>query len=133
MSYRSLLLTRIFSMGFAGLICAIYALLVLLQGRPDPMPTWIPGIAGVVAAAAIWASVGASNKKTVGATFDEGFKAEEAMAQRIGFWVAIWLYPAFAVPLMLEWISWPSAFAAMGTLTAATYLLASVFLDLRGR
>lgn len=133
MSSYTLILTRSISMGFAGGICGLYAVLVLLQGRPDPMPGWIPGLAGIAAAVAIWISVGASNKKAVGATFDEGYRADDALAQRLGFWVAVWLYPVFAIPLFLEWITWPSAFAAMGTLTAASYLLGSVWLDLRWR
>lgn len=133
MTATTLLYTRSLAMGLAGLICAVYGLMVLLQGRPDPMPGWIPGVAGIAAALAIFVTASSSAKGVLQATFDEGYQADAVLAQRIGFWVAIWLYPVFAMPLYLGWISWPSAFAAMGTLTAATYLLGTVILDLRGR
>lgn len=133
MTSHSLSLTRSLSMGITGLVCGVYGILVLVIGRPDPLPFWVPGLVGIVAAIVIWMSAGASAEKAVNASFDEGYRADATMAQRAGFWVAIWLYPVFAVPLYLEWITYPSAFAAMGTLTAATYLLGSVLLDLRGR
>ncbi len=133
MTTQALTMTRSVSMALAGVVCAAYAVLVLISGQPDPMPFWIPGGAGFLAMLVIWFVASTSGRKAVEAGFDEGYIADAVLAQRIGFWVAIWLYPVFAVPLSLGWIGWPSAFAAMGTLTAATYLLGSVILDLRGR
>ena len=34
-----------------GLTCLAYAVLALLQMRPDPFPFWIPGILGLISAA----------------------------------------------------------------------------------
>ncbi len=133
MTSHALFLTRSLSMALAGVICALYAILVVVQGRPDPLPFWIPSVVGVAAALAIWASVGASRPKVVNAAFDEGYRADSVLAERMGFWVAIALHPIFGAQLYMDWISWPSAFAAMGTLTAATYLLGSAILDFRGR
>ena len=50
----------------AGLTCLAYAVLALLQVRPDPFPFWIPGILGIISAALIFAlaAVGRKNAKT---------------------------------------------------------------------
>jgi len=45
--------------------------------------------------------------------------------------MAIALYPAFAVLIYIFGLHWNAAFAAMGTLTAAAYLLLSLFYERR--
>ncbi|MEP5730669.1 MAG: hypothetical protein ABJL67_15010 [Sulfitobacter sp.] len=133
MTSQSLDHIRMVSLALTGCVCLTYAVLVLATGQPDPMPVWIPGVAGLLALVTIWTSVAVSDTKSIEASFDEGFRADDGKAQKLGFWVAVWLYPVFGVPLYLEWITGFSAIAAMGTLTAAAYLLGTVVFDLRGR
>ncbi len=120
-------------MGGAGALCLLYAVLALSTGRPDPLPIWITGAGGVLAAGVIWISVMRAGNATAAQSFDEGFHAEILRAQRNGFWVAIWLYPVFGLLLWQNWVSWPVAFATMGCLTAASYLLSVLWYDWQGR
>ena len=46
-----------------GLTCLAYAVLALLQMRPDPFPFWIPGILGLISAALIFALATAAERK----------------------------------------------------------------------
>ena len=121
------------TMGGAGLICALYAGLALLTGHPDPLPIWITGAAGLFAGAVIWIAALTAGRDVAEQSFDEGYRADARTAQRIGFWVAVWLYPLFGILLWAGWVTWPVAFASMGCLTAASYLLSATWLDMRGR
>ena len=124
---------RAIALGLTGMICLAYAVLSLLYMRPDPMPFWIPGLAGVAAWLAImFGTIGAGTKNTERA-FDEGYRSDNHRAERAAYWVALLLYPIFAVPLIQGWVSFDVAFAAMGTLTGAAYLLPVAWLDYRGR
>ncbi len=133
MSTQRVTFIRTASMGTTGAFCAVYALLALATGQPDPLPFWLPAGIGLLAAALIWVTALVAGPKAADQAFDEGYRADAGQAQRIGFWVAIGLYPVFGVLLWQEWVTWPVAFAAMGTLTAAAYLLSLIWLDLKGR
>lgn len=119
-------------MGFAGVVCLIYGVLALVTGQPDPMHPAIPGMAGLAAAVAIFLAFGRASAGTRKQATDEVFQMEMNAAVTVGFWVAILLYPMFAPFLMGGLITFEVAFAAMGTLTAAAYLLTFAFQTLRG-
>ena len=51
----------------------------------------------------------------------------------MAYWVALLLYPIFGLLLSFGWVAPGVAFAAMGTLTGAAFLLLFVWFDLRGR
>ena len=132
MSGEGLVKIRGWLMGFAGVVCLAYGVLAILTGRPDPMPQFIPGAAGVAAAVAIYLAfwqAGAASRK---AASDEMFTQEMNGAIKVGFWVGIFLYPAFAPFLIAGMTTFEVAFAAMGTLMAAAYLLTFAVSTLRG-
>ena len=56
-----------------GLTCLAYAVLALLQMRPDPFPFWIPGILGLISAALIFALAAAAGRKNAQQAFDESY------------------------------------------------------------
>lgn len=133
MSAQTLAMVRAAAMGGAGAVLALYALLAVVTGRPDPLPIWTAWGVGVLAWGTITAAALVAGRGRAAQAFDEGHRADTALAQRIGFWTAVWLYPGFTVLLLAEWVTWPVSFAAMGCLTAASYLIAAGWLDLRGR
>ncbi|MFK7791079.1 MAG: hypothetical protein AB8B88_00265 [Devosiaceae bacterium] len=124
---------RMLFLGFTGLVCALYAGLAVLWSDPSPFSPWLPGLCGLGSAIIITLTARAAGDKSAEMAFDEGYMADSHKAQRYAYWIAVFLYPAFAVPLSLNWISWPVGFAAMGTLTGAAFLLLFVWFDLQGR
>lgn len=124
---------RVIVLGLTGLVCLLYAVLALLSGSPDPISPWIPGIFGVGSAAIIVIAFLFAGSHNAEMASDEGFFSDYNKAIGTGYWTALFLYPVFAVALFNGWVSYPVAFAAMGTLTAAAYLLPFVLFDLRGR
>lgn len=107
----------------AGLACLLYALAALATGRPDPAPMWIPGALGVFAAAAITLAFTLAPKAQAAIADDELTRAQVCRARGWGYWIAVFLYPVFGLIHYTGWADWPTAFAAMGTLTGAAYLL----------
>lgn len=124
---------RMVVLGLTGLVCLAYGIGAMALGTPQPFAVWLPGAFGLTSVVLITiAALAAGNDNARRAT-DEGYVADRKRAEGFGFWVAILLYPAFAVPLWQGWITYPTAFAAMGTLTAAAYLLKFVWVDVKGR
>ena len=95
-----------------GLTCLAYAVLALLQMRPDPFPFWIPGILGLISAALIFALAAAAGRKNAQQTFDEGYIMDKRRAEAHAFWIALMLYPIFGVLMATGAVSLPAAFAA---------------------
>lgn len=52
-------------------------------------------------------------------------------AQRHAYWIALALYPTFAMGVFVFGLKWTTVFAAMGTLTGASYLLLLTFYEWR--
>ena len=115
----------------AGAIISGYGVLALLFGRPDPIWPWIPTIAGISAVVIIFTSAVRSGDKVSGASFDELFVVEWRRAVSLSYWIAIAMYPLFALPLALGWISSLTAFAAMGTLSGGAPMLLYCFITAR--
>ncbi|MEO1689634.1 MAG: hypothetical protein AAFU61_17210, partial [Pseudomonadota bacterium] len=107
------------TLSLTGFACLAYALAALALGRPDPAPIWIPGALGVFAALAITAAFAWAPKAQAAMADDELTQAQVARALRIGYWVAVFLYPIFGLMQFAGLVDWPTAFAAMGTLTGA--------------
>lgn len=123
MTSDSLSLIRNGSFAALGLILLGYACAVLLTGRPDPVSPIIPGAAGVLCALITWGTARMAASGAGRAAWDEQVRTEWNRAVRRGWYVAIWLYPIFALFLAQEMIGWGQAFAAMGTLTGAAPFL----------
>ena len=115
-----------------GLTCLACAALALLQVRPDPFPFWIPGILGIISAALIFtlAAVGRKNAKQA---FVEGYIMDKRRAQAHAFWIAMIFLPIFGIFMATGTVALPTAFAAMGTLAGAAYLLLFTYYDAMGR
>ena len=116
-----------------GLTCLAYAVLDLLQMRPDPFPLWIPGSLGLISAALIFALASAAGRKSAQQAFDEGYIMDKRRAQAHAFWIAMIFLPIFGVFMATGTVALPTAFAAMGTLAGAAYLLLFTYYDAMGR
>ena len=120
-------------LGATGVLTLSYGVLALAQNDPQPMSPWLPGAFGVGSAVLIGLSALIAGRKAAEIATDESYVADRSRAAQIAFWIALFLYPAFAVPLINGIVDWPAAFAAMGTFTGASFLLLFVWFDLRGR
>ena len=115
-----------------GLTCLACAVLALLQVCPDPFPFWIPGILGIISAALIFA-LAAVGRKNAKQAFVEGYIMDKRRAQAHAFWIAIIFLPIFGIFMATGTVALPTAFAAMGTLAGAAYLLLFTYYDAMGR
>ena len=115
-----------------GLTCLACAALALLQVRPDPFPFWIPGILGIISAALIFA-LAAVGRKNAKQAFVEGYIMDKRRAQAHAFWIAMIFLPIFGIFMATCTVALPTAFAAMGTLAGAAYLLLFTYYDAMGR
>ena len=123
---------RRITFAIAGLTCLAYAVLALLQVRPDPFPFWIPGILGIISAALIFA-LAAVGRKNAKQAFVEGYIMDKRRAQAHAFWIAMIFLPIFGIFMATGTVALPTAFAAMGTLAGAAYLLLFTYYDAMGR
>lgn len=125
--------TRLVMFGLTGLACLTYAISAMILSDPRPFAWWIPGGLGVMSGVVLWITGTLVGDENCDRAMDEGYDADSGRAQQIAFWVAIALYPLFSVLMIVDLVTLPVAFAAMGTLTGATFLLLFVWFDLRGR
>lgn len=123
---------RLIALAATGLVCLAYGVSAMILGRPDPFPSWIPVAFGGGSALLIFLSAFAAGNRNAEIATDELYFAESHRAQIFGFWVALMMYPVFGVALGSGWIAYPVAFAAMGTLSAAAFLLSFSILNARG-
>ena len=128
-SSEKIALLRSFSFGATGLICMLYALLVVFTGQPDPMPWWLPGSVGLLSAVLIFGKFHRADPVSVQQATDKLFKSNAAIAHRFGFWSALLLYPFFGFLIATSVISLTLAFPIMGSLTAAAYSLSFAILS----
>ena len=116
-----------------GLTCLAYAVLTLLQMRPDPVPFWIPGNLGLISAALIFALASAAGRKSAQQAFDVGYIMDKRRAEAHAFLIALMMYPILGILMTTGAVALPTAFTAMGTLTGAAYLLLFTYYDAMGR
>ncbi len=133
LSANAVLNIRVVVFGLTGVVCLLYAILAVSNGRPDPFSPWIPGIFGVVSALVVMIAVYSAGPTNAAMAQDEGFSHDFRRAQCVGYWIALMLYPIFGYCLAHGLTSYTVAFAAMGTLSGAAFLLPFVWFDLRGR
>jgi hypothetical protein len=114
-----------------GLSCLLYAVLAVAQNSPQPIWWFIPAAMGGLATIGIFAAFAMGSAAARKMANDEMYQQIANRAQRHAYWIALWLYPAFAVIVILFGLEWNTAFAAMGTLTGAAYLLLLTFYEWR--
>lgn len=114
--------------GMTGLFCLAYAGLALLWQRPDPFAWYVPGIMGLAAGLILMVQRFTSAKATKLA-FDERYDMSATRAAGYAFWIMLFSLPFFAILQLRELVSVETAYAATGTLGAASYLLMNVWFD----
>jgi len=133
MTTKSLTLTRNIVFSLLGLTLLSYALGVFIAGRPDPFWPLAPALAGGVTALVVTLGGLIAGRKAAAITWDEMARHEWRGCLQFGYWVAVWLYPIFAVLLINDAVDYTQAFAAMGTLTGAAPFLMFLAKWIRGR
>ncbi|MEL6643711.1 MAG: hypothetical protein AAFQ79_07230 [Pseudomonadota bacterium] len=128
------LLSRIRLVGLSatGVVCLAFGGLALILDRPDPFSPWIPLVVGIAAALTIMVAALLAGDRNADIATDELYFSESRRAQILGFWVAVGMYPLFGLAIGYGWITYPVAFSAMGTFTAAAFLLTFSVLNLKG-
>ena len=106
-----------------GLSCLRYAILAVTQNTPQPIWWFVPKAMGVFAGISTFVAFAMADPASRRMATDEMYTFIRHRAQRHAYWLSLGLYPVFAVVIMTTGLEWNTAFAAMGTLTGATYLL----------
>ncbi len=133
MNAKSLTLTRNTLFSLLGLVLLSYGVGVLITGRPDPFWPLAPAVAGGITALVVTLGALLGGRKAAAITWDEMARHEWHGCLQFGYWVAVWLYPLFAVLLINDVVDFPQAFAAMGTLTGGAPFLMFLVKWIRGR
>ncbi len=123
--------TRTFSLALVGIACTIFAVTVLINDPIWHTAKWVPMWTGIFAGAAIFVMSVAFPKSVVEAAWDELTSAKWNQALKLGYWIAVILYPVFGIFLGLNWVSFNQSFAAMGSLTGGLPLLYFCYLELK--
>ena len=122
---------RTILLGITGLSCLVYAILAIAQNDPQPIWWFIPMTAGLLASVGIAIAFLLGDSSARQMAHDEMYDELNHRAQRHAYWIAVLMYPIFAVVIMATGLSWETTFAAMGTLTGAAYLLLLTFYEWR--
>jgi len=123
---------RLIVLGFAGLTCALYALLAVLWNTPQPFSVWGPGAAGITASIVIWISAFVAGERNTGIAMDELYKREWSLAVQFSYWFGIVLFILAAIAVANGMISQSTGVAAFGTAYGASPMLAFCIITLRG-
>jgi uncharacterized membrane protein YkvI len=133
MTATSIAFIRNVCFSLLGLVLLSYAIAVLFTGQPDPVASYIPGLAGIIVAIIVTVISRSGHAKAAAIAWDELTRKEWSHALVAGYWVAIGLYPIFGVLLYLEMVVFSQSFAAMGTLSGAAPFLVFSRSWLKGR
>lgn len=114
---------RTISLAIVSLACLSYAIAAMLTNQPNPTLWYIPGAVGLLATLCISIAFFCATPEARRMAHDEMYSAILHRAQRHSFWIALMLYPIFAIGVLTLGLTWNTVFAAMGTLTAGLYLL----------
>ncbi|MEP4195724.1 MAG: hypothetical protein ABJL99_08835 [Aliishimia sp.] len=120
-------------LGLTGLVCVSYAVLAIVQGRPDPMPWFVPGVLGILSGIIISASFARAGPKAIRAATDELHREVNSKAQRHAYWVSLALFVVVSVLSGTAAFDRDTGFAVLGTLMGSSYLLLFVLHEWRMR
>jgi uncharacterized membrane protein YhaH (DUF805 family) len=113
----------------AGLSCLLYAVLAIAQNVPQPIWWFVPMAMGALAGVGIFVAFAMATPAARRMAKDEMYVETAHRAQRHAYWVLFGLYPIFAIAIFVFGLEWNTAFAAMGTLTGAAYLLLLMYYE----
>ena len=111
------------------MLCLLYALLVILKGRQDPILWWLTGTFGFLSAVIIFIAFWRAGPVLAQQVSDELSKGCGVKANRFGYWTALLLYLVFGIFIATDLIWFRLTFPIMGTLTGADYLQSFVILS----
>ncbi len=131
MNYHRIIFVRNLSFLITGLVLLAYGVLAMIWQTSEPFAWWIPLLFGIVTAILIALAKRAGGRKASNQAFDEAFDVAMNRAQAMGYWIALFMYPAFAIFMSLGWLNLEVSFATMGTFTGASFLLLFVWFDRR--
>ncbi|MEM8579429.1 MAG: hypothetical protein AAGF60_16390 [Pseudomonadota bacterium] len=123
---------RQIALGTTALACLGYALMSLIQDRPDPFYWWVPGTIGTLAALAISLVERRAGPRETDRATDEMYLATQRGAAATAFWVGMALVLLAAVASVLELFDPRAMLTALGTGMAGTYLGLLVWRDVSG-
>ena len=118
-------------LGLTGLGCLAYAVAALVAGRPDPVAWYWPSVLGALSGLAIGAVSVRAGRAASRAAADELFRLVWARAQGQAYWVSLAIFAVLGFVAAAGLIGWATAYAAMGCLMGAAFLLLFVWHDLR--
>lgn len=118
-------------LAITGLSCLVYAILAVSQNTPQPFWWFVPAALGILSSIGIFAAFAIAKPAARRMASDEMYVEMVHRAQRHAYWIALGLYPLFAVFTMGFGMGWDTAFAAMGMLTGAAYLLLLTYYEWR--
>ena len=133
LSERTVTLSRNLALAVTGLTSVSVAGLVMAEASLWPGLPWLPIAVGLGAAAFIFLAALLGGERVVDVVWDEGSRQDWARALMAGYWLAIGLYPLFALLLWQQAVTYAQALPAMGALTGGLPLLYFCYLDWQGR
>lgn len=129
MSDQRLINVRDFMFFITGLTLLAYGVLALLLRNPEPFWWGLPVVLGILTWLIIaYASARAGRQKSDQA-FDDYWVYARDKAQGWSYWIALFMYPVFAILMGLGVADYAVTFSAMATLTGASFLLLFVWFD----
>ena len=131
MTAESIAYVRRWVLGLTGLGCVAYALAALALGRPDPVEWYWPSALGAGAGVLITLAFRAASRAEGRAATDELFTLVQGRAQGQAYWLSMALMAALGFAAAGGLIDWNTAFAALGCLMGAAFLLLFVWHDWR--
>ena len=118
-------------LALTGASCVAYALLAIVQNKPDPLYWWVPMSFGIASAVLITAGFLMAGRDVAKQATDELYRATEVRASSRAYWVSLALFVLFAVLAGRDVLAWPTSVAAFGTLMGASYLVLFAYYDWR--
>ena len=119
---------RFIMMTLTGVMCLIYAIMVLITKQPAPISPWWLAALGSLTATIIFISFQLAGRDSAEMAMDERYYALDGRANRIGYLSALFMYPIFGIAMAHDYIGFQLAFPIMASLTGAAYLIPQVIM-----
>ena len=118
-------------MSITALACFLYAVLALVQNRPDPILWWIPGGFGAGSAVLIAVIYALAGRTEMRAVMDELYMATITKAAAQAYWLSLAMFVAISALVVWAGYDWTTAYAVHGTFLGGSFLALFVWHDQR--